>query len=49
MVTRAYGDISWERMIRAVEKVGERLERASTALERAGILRPLNFLQPQIV
>ena len=31
------GDISWERMIRAVEKVRQRLERATQALERAGI------------
>ena len=31
------GDISWERMIRAVEKVRQRLERATRALERAGI------------
>ncbi len=37
MVTTAYGEISWERMIRAVEKVRERLERAAAALERAGI------------
>ena len=32
-----YGPISWERMIRAVEKVRERLERATAALEAAGI------------
>jgi hypothetical protein len=32
-----YGDISWERMTRAVEKVRQRLERAVKALERAGI------------
>src|SRR5947199_1147091 len=31
------GDVSWERMIRAVEKVRERLSRATTALERAGV------------
>jgi hypothetical protein len=31
------GDISWERMIRAVEKVRERLMRATAALEKAGI------------
>jgi hypothetical protein len=37
MVTTAYGDISWERMIRAVEKVRERLERATSALERAAV------------
>jgi hypothetical protein len=30
-------NISWERMIRAVEKVRERLLRASAALEKAGI------------
>ncbi|MBI1904218.1 MAG: hypothetical protein HYS13_24245 [Planctomycetia bacterium] len=33
----AYGPISWERMIRAVEKVKERLTRAVRALEAAGI------------
>ncbi|MDA1013042.1 MAG: hypothetical protein O3A00_01155 [Planctomycetota bacterium] len=32
-----YGPISWERMIRAVEKVRERLERATRTLEAAGI------------
>src|SRR5438034_5098473 len=32
-----YGDISWERMIRAVEKVRERLRRAAAALEAAGV------------
>jgi hypothetical protein len=32
-----YGPISWERMIRAVEKVRERLDRAVAALEGAGI------------
>jgi len=31
------GPISWERMIRAVEKVRERLQRATRALEAAGI------------
>lgn len=31
------GPISWERMIRAVEKVRERLMRATAALEQAGI------------
>ena len=31
------GPISWERMIRAVEKVRERLHRATAALEAAGI------------
>jgi hypothetical protein len=30
-------NISWERMIRAVEKVRERLLRASSALEKAGV------------
>jgi hypothetical protein len=32
-----FGDISWERMIRAVEQVKERLQRAVAALEGAGI------------
>lgn len=31
------GEISWERMIRAVEKVRERLERATSALEQAKV------------
>src|SRR5947209_20501190 len=31
------GPVSWERMIRAVEKVKERLLRAAGALEKAGI------------
>src|SRR5947199_9797170 len=31
------GDVSWERMIRAVEKVRERLQRATAALEQGGI------------
>src|ERR1700730_18021457 len=31
------GDVSWERMIRAVEKVKERLSRAVAALEKSGI------------
>jgi|ERR1051326_1563646 hypothetical protein len=31
------GDVSWERMIRAVEKVRERLRRAVTALESEGV------------
>src|SRR6266850_317884 len=34
---RAIGDVSWERMIRAVEKVRERLRRAVAALEAAGV------------
>ena len=29
--------VSWERMIRAVERVRERLSRATAALQRAGI------------
>src|SRR4051812_37912210 len=37
MAETSYGDVSWERMIRAVEKVRERLMRATSALERAGI------------
>lgn len=32
-----YDPVSWERMIRAVEKVRARLDRAVTALEGAGI------------
>ncbi len=36
MVT--YGDVSLERMVRAVEKVRERLLRATNALEKAGVL-----------
>jgi hypothetical protein len=31
------GDVSWERMIRAVEKVRERLLRATAALEQVGV------------
>jgi hypothetical protein len=31
------GDISWDRIIRAVEKVRERLTRATAALEKAGV------------
>ena len=34
---RILGPVSWERMIRAVEKVRERLLRATAALERAGV------------
>ncbi|MDX1967330.1 MAG: hypothetical protein SFV23_09180, partial [Planctomycetaceae bacterium] len=32
-----FGEISWERMIRAVEKIKERLQRSVTVLEGAGI------------
>ena len=32
-----YGDVSWDRMIRAVEKVRQRLQRAAAALEAAGV------------
>ncbi len=32
-----FGEISWERMIRAVEKIKERLQRAAAVLEGAGI------------
>ena len=32
-----YGDVSWERMIRAVEKVRQRVLRAASALEKADI------------
>src|SRR5690606_5644969 len=31
------GDVSWERMIRAVEKVRDRLLRATAALKKAGV------------
>src|SRR5260370_1306226 len=31
------GEVSWERMIRAVEKVRERLLRATAALDKAGV------------
>ena len=37
MLQVRYGNVSWERMIRAVEKVRERLLRASSALEKAGV------------
>jgi hypothetical protein len=37
MSTLPYGPVSWERMIRAVEKVRARLDRAVAALEQAGI------------
>lgn len=33
----SYGEVSWERMIRAVEKVRQRLQRAVAALEAAGV------------
>lgn len=37
MAQTTYGDVSWERMIRAVEKVRNRLLRAVGCLEKAGI------------
>src|SRR3954464_13510415 len=37
MSSLPYGPVSWERMIRAVEKVRARLDRAVAALESAGI------------
>src|SRR5437773_12149069 len=37
MVRAIAANISWERMIRAVEKVRERLLRATAALEKAGV------------
>ena len=37
MARAAYGDVSWERMINAVNKVRDRLTRAASALERAGV------------
>src|SRR5689334_9716629 len=36
-VTREMGDVSWERMIRAVEQVRDRLRRAVEALEAANV------------
>ncbi len=32
-----YGEVSWERMVRAVERVKQRLLRASAALDKAGV------------
>lgn len=37
MTTPTYGPVSWERMIRAVEKVRQRLAKAVNALEAAGV------------
>src|SRR3990172_1080677 len=37
MSRTSYGDVSWERMIGAVEKVRQRLLRATAALEKAGV------------
>lgn len=37
MLAARYGDVSWERMIRAVEKVRDRLLRATAALNKAGV------------
>lgn len=37
MSSRVLNDFSWDRMIRAVEKVRERLLRATAALEKAGV------------
>ncbi len=37
MQRTCYGDVSWERMERAVEKVRQRLLRAAGALEQAGV------------
>ena len=37
MSQASYGEVSWERMIRAVERVRQRLLRAAAALERAGV------------
>jgi len=37
MPAMQYGDVSWERMIRAVEKVRDRLLRATAALNQAGV------------
>ena len=37
MPSITYGNVSWERMIRAVEKVRQRLLRAAAALDRMGV------------
>lgn len=37
MVTTPLGEVSWERMARAVERVRERLLRATAALDQAGV------------
>ena len=37
MLAPHYGDVSWDRMIRAVEKVRDRLHRAVAALHKAGV------------
>lgn len=37
MPVTQYGDVSWDRMIRAVEKVRDRLLRATAALKKAGV------------
>jgi hypothetical protein len=37
MTTTVYGDVSWERMVNAVEKVRQRLFRAAAALDKAGV------------
>src|SRR5262245_2393410 len=37
MTHTTYGPVSWERMIRAVEKIRQRLARAVAALESAGV------------
>lgn len=37
MFATQYGEISWERMIRAVEKVRDRSRRAAEALNKAGV------------
>jgi hypothetical protein len=37
MLATQYGEVSWERMIRAVEKVRDRLRRAAAALNKAGV------------
>src|SRR2546425_12570869 len=37
MPQTSYGEISWERMTRAVERIRQRLRKATAALEAAGI------------
>jgi hypothetical protein len=37
MATATYGEVSWERMSKAIEKVRQRLFRAARALDQAGV------------
>jgi hypothetical protein len=38
MASTTYGNVSWERMMSAVEKVRDRLLRAAAALDKAGVM-----------